>query len=138
MLVRRFSLAVCFVSLLVFYGSLAFAQDLQPSAVQQIQMILQEKAGRTPAQQKLDSHLHLTGQSARGLLSAATFPALGAMAKGLAFDGVGKVHVDIHADVNAAVLTAITTLGGKVESAFPESNEIRAWIPLLNTEALAG
>ena len=138
MLVRRFPFAPGFIILWVFHGSPGFAQDLQPSAIQQIQTVLQEKAGRTPAQQKLDSHVHLAGQLGRGALSAATFPALRAMAKGLAFDGAGNVHVDIHANVNAALLTAIATLGGKVESAFPEYNEIRAWIPLLNAETLAG
>ena len=66
MLTRRFLSIVWLVSQLVLCGGLTFAQNLQPGAIQQIQTILQEKATRTPAQRKLDSHLHLTGQVARG------------------------------------------------------------------------
>src|SRR5471032_357068 len=95
MLNRRSSSAVVFVGLLVFCGGLAFAQDMQPSAIQQIQTIQKEKAGRTPAQRKLDSRVHLSGQLARGALTNATFPGLGAVVNDLEFDSAGGVHVDI-------------------------------------------
>src|SRR5467141_1922826 len=41
---------------------------IRSSAIQEIRRILEEKMSRTPAQQKLDSHLHLAGQAARGVL----------------------------------------------------------------------
>src|SRR5438552_7197309 len=113
-LISRSPLAACFAGQLVFC-CLGFAQTLQPGAIQQIQTILREKASRTPAQRKLASHLHLTGQLARGVLNTATIPALGAVMKGLKFDGAGAVHVDIHATVNAALLAEITARGGRVE-----------------------
>ena len=138
MLIRRFSSIAFLAGQLVFCGGLAFAQDLQPSAIQQMQTIMQEKAGRTPAQRKLDSHVHLSGQAARGVLTSASFPALGTVTDGLELDGTGGVHVDIQANVNAALLAQIAAVGGRVESAFPDYDAIRAWIPLLSAEALAG
>jgi len=67
--IRRSSFTVCLVGQLAFCGCLAFAQTLQPSAIQQIQTILQEKLARTPTQRKLDSHLHLAGELARGAVA---------------------------------------------------------------------
>src|SRR5437773_2350164 len=127
-------------TLLVLLGlalSPSFAQDLQPSAVQQILTTIQEKASRTPAQQKLDSHLHLTGQVARGILGAANFPAVNSVTNGLEFDGAGGVHVDISANVTPGLLAQIAAIGGRVELAFTGYKTIRAWIPLLAAEALA-
>jgi Subtilase family/FG-GAP-like repeat len=134
-LVRRSFLAL----VVVFCGSgLAVAQSLQPSAIHQIQAILQEKSGLNPAQRKLDSHIHFVAQAARGALSASTVPALPNMVRYLELDRAGNVHVDIQGTVTPALLAEIAVLGGIVESSFPNYGAIRAWIPLLAAETLAG
>ncbi len=125
------------VGLTAYFSGLAFAQEIQPSAVQQVQTILQEKASRTPAQQKLDSHLHLSAQLARGALSAATMPWIENSSRLLEFDEQQRVEIDIQGKVSAELLGEIDILGGTVESSFPNYGAIRAWIPLLNAEALA-
>jgi len=125
------------VGLTACFSGLVFAQKIQPSGIQQIQTILQEKASRTPAQRKLDSHLHMSAQLARGALRAATMPGIQNASKLLEFDEQKRVHVDIRGKVNGELLAEIATLGGTVESSFPKHGAIRAWIPLLQAEALA-
>ena len=125
-----FALTVCF-------RGVVLAQEIQPSAVSQIQSILEEKMSRTPAQQKMDSHLHLSGQAARGTMMVAEKPWLANVSKLLEFDELQRVHVDIWASVNDELLAEIVALGGVVESSFPEYAAIRAWIPLLDAETLA-
>jgi hypothetical protein len=125
------------VGLTACFSGLVFAQKIQPSGIQQIQTILQEKANRTPAQRKLDSHLLMSAQLARGALRAATMPGIQNASKLLEFDELKRVHVDIQGKVNGELLGEIAALGGTVESSFPKHGAIRAWIPLLNAEALA-
>jgi predicted small lipoprotein YifL len=133
--IERFLLLA--VGLTACFSGLAFPQKIQPSGVQQLQTILQEKASRTPAQRKLDSHLHLSAQLARGALSAATMPGIRNASKYLKFDELQRVHVDIQGKVNDELLGEIEILGGTVESSFPKYGAIRAWIPLLYAESLA-
>jgi len=57
----------------------------------------------------------------------------------LAFDGVGRVHVDIHANVTPRCWRKITARGGLVEFGVPRTTmRFGRWIPLANAEALAG
>jgi len=112
-------------------------RGIRSSAVEEIKRILEEKMSRTPAQQKLESHLHHAGQLARGALHAETMPSLANANAALEFNELGTVHVDIQGTVNAALLAEIVALGGKVESSFPKYRAIRAWMPLLNVETLA-
>lgn len=125
------------VGLTVCFSGLVFAQKIQPSGIRQIQTILEEKASRTPAQRKLDSHLLMSAQLARGALRAATMPGIQNASKLLEFDELERVHVDIRGKVNGELLGEIAALGGTVESSFPKYGAIRAWIPLLQAEALA-
>ena len=118
-------------------SSVAFGQEIQPNAIREIQAILQEKARRTPAQRKLESHLHLAGQVARGVLNARQIPALANVTKLLKFDGRGRVHVDIRGTVSKGLLAEIAAMGGTVESSQVQYGAIRAWIPLLKAEVLA-
>lgn len=106
------------------------------AAAQQIQTVLQDKSNRTTAQKKLDSHLHYAGQVARGRLSAAV-PLFANAGRHFEYNDQGNVHVDIAGTVSDGLLAAIAALGGSVESSFPRYRAIRAWIPLLNAEALA-
>ena len=114
----------------------ALAQDPIPAAgMAQIQAFIQEKANRTPAQQKLDSQIIYNskmsqGQSITAGISATFTPGALESVKGL-------IHVDISANVSPALLNAITAMGGRVESSFPQSNAVRAWIPLSVAETLA-
>jgi hypothetical protein len=118
-------------------SSVTFGQEIQPSAIREIQAILQEKARRTPAQRKLESHLHLAGQVARGVLNARQIPALANVTKLLKFDGRGRVHVDIRGTVSKGLLAEIAAMGGTVESSQVQYGAVRAWIPLLKAEVLA-
>jgi uncharacterized repeat protein (TIGR01451 family) len=116
----------------------AVAQQAIPAAgAAQIQALLREKANRTPAQNKLDSQIiynskRALGQSIAAGLSSSFTPAA------LQTSGDGLVHVDITANVTAGVLAAITSLGGRIESSFPQYKAIRAWLPLSSAETLAG
>jgi hypothetical protein len=129
----------CFLTLIlaVCFEDAVHAQTIQPSGLRQIQAILREKLNRTPTQRKLDTHLHLSAQLARGAISPATMPGTERASKLLEFDEQQRVHVDIQGVVSTELLTEIERLGGTVESSFPNYGAIRAWIPLLNAEALA-
>lgn len=116
----------------------ALAQDQIPAAgVAQIQALLRDKATRTPAQQKLDSQIIYNAKIASGQgLPAGLSPTFTPSALETSSDGL--IHVDIQADVSAGLLGAIVALGGRVESSFAQYQAIRAWIPLLAAEPLAG
>ncbi|MFN8502510.1 hypothetical protein [Kouleothrix sp.] len=108
---------------------------ISAQAQQQIAALLVDKRTRTPAQRKIDSNLlwrikqlrrePITLHSAPGLRSA------------VAADSAGTTEVDISANVSDALLAQIRTLGGTIESAFPEYHAIRARIPLMQAEPLA-
>ena len=86
----------------------------------QIEVLLAEKAQRTPAQRKLSSHLLDAWRAVQGQ------PAVDAL-----------VTVDIRADVTPAVLERIRALGGTVLSSVPQYRAIRARLPLSALEPLA-
>src|SRR5262249_21281849 len=108
----------------------AFAQTLSQSAIEQLTALSEEKLSRTPAQQKLDSHLHYAGKITRGQPLPRGFTARPASSF-VPIDSQGSVLVDIRATVNPALLTAITALGGQVISSSPNYQAIRANLPLL-------
>jgi|ERR1017187_4867844 subtilisin family serine protease len=116
-----------------------FAQTALPtSGAQQIQSLLEEKATWTPAQQKLDSHLHYSAKMVQGQAITASVPSLPTSLSSLERNAAGLVHVDIKGIVNGALLSAITGAGGTVEGSWPRYDSIRAWIPLASAEVLAG
>jgi uncharacterized repeat protein (TIGR01451 family) len=116
----------------------AFAQQQIPAAgIAQINALLQEKASRTPAQLKLDSQLIYNAKTALGQSIAAGITRSFKPAA-LETSSDGLVHVDISATVSAGLLSAITALGGRVESSFAQYQAVRAWIPLSVAETLAG
>ena len=88
----------------------------------------QDKARRTPAQQKLDSHIYFAARGAREPASPRS---------ALELDARGHVHVDIQAVVTPRLEAEILAAGGTVESSFPSYGTIRAWIPLSAAETLA-
>jgi hypothetical protein len=115
---------------------IAAAQQRQLSheALQQIQALLDEKAARTPAQQKMDSNLLLEMKMGRGEVILHAVPAL---QTGITMDAEGKTLVDITAEVTQEVLDEIGALGGEVVSSFAQYHAIRARMPLDQLETLA-
>ena len=118
-------------------GGVAFHQPVQPAVHQRVQAVPQAKISRTAAQQKLDSHIYLAGQVARGVVDSGTLPSLPEFLRLLEFDEKGNVHVDIQSTVTPELLSAIIALGGAVESSFPNYGAIRAWISPAAAETLA-
>jgi hypothetical protein len=103
------------------------------SAQVQIQALLDEKAARTPVEQKLDSQLvyalkQASGTWARGL------PPLQIV---LRQDNVGRVLVDIEARVDQPLLALIARNNGIVVKKVERFDSIRAWVPLGSLRALA-
>lgn len=116
----------------------AFGQGSIPEpAVRQIRALLAEKATRNPAQLKLDSQIHYALKVSQGQPIADGVLTLPTVGSSLEVRPNGLVHVDITADVNPDLLSAIVALGGQVESSFVQYNAIRAWLPLQAMATLA-
>ena len=105
-----------------------------PPALVQSEGILDEKAARTPAQQKISSQLLYAVKLYGGELKNREDLMRRSSVK---VDADGTTIVDIKAQVTEAVLARIEAVGGKVISNFPEYQAIRARIPLDQIEALA-
>ena len=135
----------------------------QPSAfaLSQIAALQAEKAGRTPAQAKIDSNLLraallarasqpvLTAAPARagraaaavgaGTLSAATLNLLATIpvSDEAQPDANGMVSVDIEATVTDDLLARIAAVGGTVSGSWPAYDSVRASLPVLQLETVA-
>jgi len=138
----RFSLSLFFISFLaLLWSSWAFGQApangarIGDQALQQILALDREKDSRRPAQKKMDSQLIYAAQKlAIGVASTAA-PAMEVDAK---ITADGWVLVDITATVNDDLLGAIRRAGGQVVSSVPRYDAIRAWVPVVQIESLAG
>ena len=93
---------------------------LPARTVRQIQVILEAKQKRTPAQRKVDSQLLEEWQKAQGRPGADRM-----------------VTVDLRAEVTPEVLERIRELGGTVLNSVERYRAIRAEMPLSQVEALA-
>jgi Subtilase family/HYR domain len=110
------------------------AEPLSKSASLQIQAVEDEKARRTPAQNKMDSQfVYALKKKAVGVATRAA-PQLQPNVEILAD---GRVLVDITATVSDELLAQIKKLGGEVISSFAQYNAIRALVPLTSLEHLA-
>ncbi len=107
---------------------------LPPLGSAQMEAIVEEKAARTPAQQKLCTPLLHAWKMQQAQPLAEEVPPEYA---GVEVDSEGTVLVDIDAEVTQAVLTRIEALGGKIISKHPQYRAIRARLPLLHMETLA-
>jgi uncharacterized repeat protein (TIGR01451 family) len=105
---------------------------IKDTAARQIQALLQEKESRTPAQQKIDSHLLQTLKMSRNEVVA---EGIDKIETGIAPDDKGLVLVDIKATVTRSLLARLRRLGGEIINSF--DNDIRARLPLAELEALA-
>ena len=128
-------LAIAVAQLLYLWQSISAADPgLTPNALAEIQALEQEKAARTPAQQKIHSSLiyarrkHLTGVAS---------PAAPHLLPDVKFEPDGRVLVDITATVSDDLLAFIKQNGGQVISSFAQYNAIRASVPLLAIESIA-
>ncbi|HVF55669.1 MAG TPA: hypothetical protein VM934_05940 [Pyrinomonadaceae bacterium] len=105
---------------------------MKKEAAEQIGAIAGGKAGRTPAQNKIDSQLLYALKQKRGETHGVPTGRII-----LNLDAEGRVIVDISAIVTPAVLAEIERLGGVVISKFETYHTIRAALALEKLEALA-
>lgn len=111
-------------------------QMISDSAQLQIKALLEEKASRTPTQQKIDSQLIYASKMQRGQSIAAGVPTLEV---NVGLDGAGTVEVDITTFVvDDKILAAIKAAGGEVILASAPYNSIRARLPIGQVETIAG
>src|SRR4051812_11498551 len=91
--------------------SRAFADDLSPAVIQQIQILEAEKESRTPTQKKMSSVLLQAVRESRGQKLAQGVPLEPADIKK---DEAGLILVDITAEVSDTLLANIVALGGQI------------------------
>ncbi|HAI70214.1 MAG TPA: hypothetical protein DCM38_12365 [Gammaproteobacteria bacterium] len=115
--------------------------EINATALQQIQALLEEKASLTPAQRKINIHLlHLLkkAKKTRGkeALTSSDFPNLRSFVK---VDDEGTTLLDIkaEAEVIAQLGVLIVAQGGTIVSSVAEYGTIRARVPLEKIELLA-
>ncbi|MGA8439026.1 MAG: S8 family serine peptidase [Candidatus Sulfotelmatobacter sp.] len=104
------------------------------AAAQQIQGLQQEKASRTPAQQKIDSNVLYTIRMLAGKPAAPGVPYLDT---GVDLDDSNNIVTDMVANVTDSLLAQITAAGGQVLYANRDLRSIRASIPPEQIENLA-
>ena len=129
-----------FGPLLIFCFAFGFtrnaaASDIGETALQQIAALQSEKATRTAAQQKMDSQLWYALKQARGQDFA---PGVTSLRLWVTNGVDGTVLVDVDADVSSGLLDAIGQLGGTVKFSSVPFKSVRAKVPLLQLETLAG
>ena len=129
----RYSLVVATIASTVLFGVVP-SEAMSAQAMGQIHALLEEKAARTPAQQKIGSHLIYAAKLRRGEPLANGVQAMPLLVRS---DAAGRALVDISAAVNATVLAQIVALGGEVVNSFAPYRAIRAWLPLDRMEELA-
>ncbi|MEJ7737987.1 MAG: choice-of-anchor Q domain-containing protein [Chitinophagaceae bacterium] len=126
--------AILIALTLVFSANLALAQ-IQPEALRQIQLILQEKESRTPAQRKIDSRLLQAARETRGLKMT---EGVNLEPAKLNMDNQGNIDVDVSAVVSDALIGKIEALGGRIIYPSWKFHTIRAQIKLSAVETVAG
>ncbi len=120
-------------------GSFAFGAPTSDDAKalpkqEHIQSIYLEKFSRTPAQQKLESHLLFAVRKDRG---EEPVPGVPTLVVGVPTGENGRVTVQIRANINADLLAAIEKNGGVVLNTFPDDGMISAAVPLQRLEKLS-
>ncbi|HZG25470.1 MAG TPA: hypothetical protein VEZ17_12855, partial [Chitinophagaceae bacterium] len=112
-----FILAICF-------SNLGLAQ-LRQETMQQVQLLLQEKSSRTPAERKIDSRLL---QAVREKSGIKLTNGLRLEPVQLPTDAAGNLEVDITANVSDDLLTRMESLGAKIIFPSTEYHSIRALV----------
>ncbi len=101
---------------------------------QQVQLLMQEKATRTPAQRKIDSNVLYTIRMMRGQQAA---PGVTSLYTGIDLDQNNRIVVDIIADVTDTLLQQLESSGALVMAAHKDYRAIRALIPADQIESIA-
>ena len=125
-----------FLPALLLLAAPSHAQSgaVSATALRQIEAVAADKAGRTAAQQKMDSQLIYAARESRNQFAVLGVPNLKSQAR---MSADGRVLVDIRAFVNADLLRDIVRVGGQVLNAFPASGAIRALLPAASIESVA-
>lgn len=110
------------------------SRQISPDVARQIAALDDEKASRTPAQQKIDSQLLYAAKMFRGLEVARGVPTLEVDVN---LEDDGRVVVDITTMVNGEILKAIKANGGEVLVTSPEYQTIQARLPITQLENIA-
>lgn len=108
--------------------------QLQASAIEQIRLLQQVKAERSPAQRKISWQLLHALDRQRGAEYLNHLPKLRPSALRAAD---GTVLVDMTASIDVALLARIESLGGTVINSFPRWDSARLRLPLTALEELA-
>jgi hypothetical protein len=127
------SIVVALLTLMMLDGP-ARAAGLAPALVGQIRALEREKTSRTPAEQKVSSHLLYADRMRRGVPIATGISRLETLVE-IAPDGT--TEVDIRADVTPSLLDRIEALGGSVLHASIRQGAIRARLPIAAVVRLA-
>jgi len=116
-------------------GTVKPTDQISEEGMRQIAALMEEKASRTPAQQKMDSQLLQASREDRGQEMVA---GIGLEPVAVSKDANSKVLVDIDGTVTDDLINKIESLGG--ESVYPsfEYNTIRARVLLSTAETIAG
>jgi uncharacterized repeat protein (TIGR01451 family) len=107
---------------------------INAAATQQIQLLMQEKSSRTPAQQKIDSNVLFTIRMLRGQDAA---PGFHSLHTGVELDDNNRIVVDIVANVTPQLLQQLETAGALILNSYPDYRAIRALVPPDQIEAIA-
>ncbi len=124
--------------LLVFgffiFLSLSLFAQVSTETMKEIQLLLNEKASRTPAQLKIDSRLLQAVRENRGQKMA---PGVDLEPANVDADITGHLKVDIDGNITDALLSKLTLLGAKI--VFPSAlfHTVRAIIHLQDVEKIA-
>ncbi len=106
--------------------------EISASAVEQIEAINADKAGRTGTERKVSADLLYAVAEERDGVAVEGAPALRSAAE---VDADGRTEIDIDGTVDAALLDRIEAVGGEVLAAVPGFEAVRAVVPV---DAIAG
>ncbi len=109
--------------------------QINSKTLHDIQLLLQEKESRTPAQKKMDSRLLQAAREKRGQKMA---QGVDLVAADVHAEKDGRVKVDISADVTDELISKIRSVGGEILFSSKEYHSIRALINLSTAETIAG
>ncbi len=117
----------------------AFAQATgrMPVGTEPMGTILQEKALRTPVQQKIGSQLWYALQASRGQANAAVGSVYDSAESGARVDAASRVRVSIRGPVSDSLKAQIGAAGGTVLYVASTGQSLVASVPLEAVEALA-
>ncbi len=110
------------------------SQSISAAALQQIQALEDEKASRTPAQQKIDSQLLYAMKMERAEPIAS---GVNSLQVNVGANDQGRVVVDISASVNDKLLQMLVSNGANVLVSTPDYNSVRVEVSLNRLEDIA-